>query len=160
MWCYLFQKILQNEIWDFCRICLWSYLAVKRLRPVKLLSQQLPTFLLFRDRRSVAQQCWKRLHSSSTSVGVTHAHYTWSPYKVLWIVSFPRCTAGPNNVGSCCVRLHLALRSVHKSMTIMLMIVQSSFHSELTDSHTFGGWNRTAGILNLFKLRVGGTWIS
>ena len=94
-------------------------------------------------------QCW-----------VTHAHYTWSPYKVLWIVSFPRCTAGPNNVGSCCVRLHLALRSVHKSMTIMLMIVQSSFHSELTDSHTFGGWNRTAGILNLFKLRVGGTWIS
>ena len=66
-------------------------------------------------------------------------HYTWSSYKVLWIVSFPLCTAGPNNVGSCCARLHVALRSVRKSMTIILMIVQSSFRSELTDSHTFGG---------------------
>ena len=26
-------------------------------------------------------------------------------YKYLWVVSFPRCTAGPNIVGSCCVRL-------------------------------------------------------
>ena len=26
--------------------------------------------------------------------------------KVLWVVSFPRCTAGPNIVGSCCIRLH------------------------------------------------------
>ena len=40
-------------------------------------SQQLPTFLLFRDRRSVAQQCWIRLHSSSNIVGATHAHYVW-----------------------------------------------------------------------------------
>ena len=31
MWCYLFLKILRNEIWDFCRICLWSHLAVKGL---------------------------------------------------------------------------------------------------------------------------------
>ena len=43
----------------------------------KLFSQQLPTFLLFRDRRSVAQQCWIRLHSSSNIVGATHAHYAW-----------------------------------------------------------------------------------
>ena len=33
MWCYLFLKILRNEIWDFCRICLWSRLAVKGLMP-------------------------------------------------------------------------------------------------------------------------------
>ena len=65
--------------------------------------QQLPTFLLFRDRWSVAQQCWIRLHSSCI-VGVTHAHYAF--YKDLWVVSFPRCTAGPNIVGSCCIRLH------------------------------------------------------
>ena len=26
--------------------------------------------------------------------------------KVLWVVSFPRCTAAPNIVGSCCIRLH------------------------------------------------------
>ena len=27
-------------------------------------------------------------------------------YKDLWVVSFPRCTAGPNIVGSCCIHLH------------------------------------------------------
>ena len=27
-------------------------------------------------------------------------------YKDLCVVSFPRCTAGPNIVGSCCIRLH------------------------------------------------------
>ena len=48
-----------------------------KLKPVKLFSQQLPTFLLFRDRRSVVQQCWIRLHSSSNIVGAKHAHYAW-----------------------------------------------------------------------------------
>ena len=59
--------------------CCWMLLRVvaQSLKPVKLFSQQLPTFLLFRDRRSVAQQCWIRLHSSSNIVGVTHAHYAW-----------------------------------------------------------------------------------
>ena len=27
-------------------------------------------------------------------------------YQDVWVVSFPRCTAGPNIVGSCCIRLH------------------------------------------------------
>ena len=27
-------------------------------------------------------------------------------FKVLWVVSFPRCTAGPNIVGSCYIRVH------------------------------------------------------
>ena len=53
------------------------HVVAQSLKPVKLFSQQLPTFLLFRDRRSVAQQCWIRLHSSSNIVGATHAHYTW-----------------------------------------------------------------------------------
>ena len=59
--------------------CCWMLLRVvaQSLKPVKLFSQQLPTFLLFRDRRSVAQQCWIRLHSSSNIVGAMHAHYTW-----------------------------------------------------------------------------------
>ena len=39
--------------------------AVQSLKPVKLFSQQLLTFLLFRDRRNVAQQYWIRLHRSS-----------------------------------------------------------------------------------------------
>ena len=59
--------------------CCWMLLCVvaQSLKPVKLFSQQLPTFLLFRDRRSVAQQCWIRLDSSSNIVGATHAHYAW-----------------------------------------------------------------------------------
>ena len=59
--------------------CCWMLLRVvaQSLKPVKLFSQQLPTFLLFRDRRSVAQQCWIRLHSSSNIVGATHTHYAW-----------------------------------------------------------------------------------
>ena len=59
--------------------CCWMRLRVvaESLKPVKLFTQQLPTFLLFRDRRSVAQQCWIRLRSSSNIVGATHAHYAW-----------------------------------------------------------------------------------
>ena len=59
--------------------CCWMLLrfVAQSLKPVKLFSQQLPTFLLFRDRRSVAQQCWIRLHSSSNIVGATHADYAW-----------------------------------------------------------------------------------
>ena len=55
--------------------CMLLRVVAQSLKPVKLFSQQLPTFLLFRDRRSVAQQCWIRLHSSSNIVGATHAHY-------------------------------------------------------------------------------------
>ena len=59
--------------------CCWMLLRVvaQSLKSVKLFSQQLPTFLLFRDRRSVAQQCWIRLHRSSNIFGATHAHYAW-----------------------------------------------------------------------------------
>ena len=59
--------------------CCWMLLPVvaESLKPVKLFSQQLPTFLSFRDRRSVAQQCWILLHSSSNIVGAAHAHYAW-----------------------------------------------------------------------------------
>ena len=44
--------------------CCWMLLRVvaQSLKPV-------PVFLLFRDRRSVAQQCWIRLQSSSNVVG-------------------------------------------------------------------------------------------
>ena len=59
--------------------CCWMLLRVvaQRLKPVKLFSQKLPTFLSFRDCRSVAQQCRIRLHSSSNIAGATHAHYAW-----------------------------------------------------------------------------------
>ena len=57
--------------------CMLLDVVAQSLKPVKLFSQRLPTFLLFRDRRSLAQQCWIRLHSSSNIVGATHAHYAW-----------------------------------------------------------------------------------
>ena len=40
------------------------------------------------------QQCWGRARSLRMA------------YKDLWVVSFPGCTAGPNIVSSCCIRLH------------------------------------------------------
>ena len=55
----------------------WMLHVAPSLKPVKLFSQQVPTFLLSRDRRSVAQECWIRLHSSFNIVGATHAHYAW-----------------------------------------------------------------------------------
>ena len=59
------------------RLHILLHVVAQSLKPVKRFSQQLPTFLLFRDRRSIAQQCWIRLHSSSNIVGATHAHYAW-----------------------------------------------------------------------------------
>ena len=40
------------------------------------------------------QHCWGRARSLRMV------------YKDFWVVSFPRRTAGPNIVGSCCIRLH------------------------------------------------------
>ena len=53
------------------------HVVAQSLKPVKLFSQQLPTFFVFRDRWSVSQQCWIRLHNSSNIVAATHAHYVW-----------------------------------------------------------------------------------
>ena len=115
-----------------CCWTLWRVVA-QSLKPVKPFSQQLLTFLLFRDRRSVAQQCWIRLHSSSNIVGATHAHYAWFTktcglypshdalqVQNVWELLHPiahHCQHSRNNsqhcwrnnVGSCCVRLHAAL---------------------------------------------------
>ena len=63
--------------------CCWMLLLVvaQSLKPVKVFSQQLPTFLFFCDRRSEAQRCWIRLHCSSNIVGATHARYAWMHYR-------------------------------------------------------------------------------
>ena len=42
-------------------------LVAYSLKLVKLLAQQVPTFLLFCDRRSTAQQCCVRLHGTTSS---------------------------------------------------------------------------------------------
>ena len=63
-------------------------------------------FFFFCDRRSVAQQCWIRLQTSSNINCWGHARRLHMIFKDLWVVSFPRCTAGPNIVGSCYIRVH------------------------------------------------------
>ena len=67
--------------------CMLLDVVARSLKPVKLFSQQLPTFLLFRDRRSVTQQCWIRFHSSSNIVGAAHAHYAWFTKTYGWYPS-------------------------------------------------------------------------
>ena len=59
--------------------CMLLGVVEQNLKPVKLLTQQLPTFLWFRDHRSAAQQRWIRFYSPSNTVGATRVHYTWSP---------------------------------------------------------------------------------
>ena len=54
---------------DLLEVVGWS------LKLVKLQRQQGPTFLLFRGHRSVVQQCWARLHSTSNKVAPVQAHY-------------------------------------------------------------------------------------
>ena len=112
--------------------CMLLGVVAQTLKPVKLLNQQLPTFLLFHDGESVAQQCWIRLHSSSNIVRATHAHYTWFTSLMVCILPTIHCRSQhrwellhplahhcqhrrnksqhcwPNNVGSCCVRLYIA----------------------------------------------------
>ena len=58
--------------------CVLFGVVAQSFNPVKLLSQKIPKFLFFPDRRSLAQQCC-RLHCSFNTVGAAHAHYTWSP---------------------------------------------------------------------------------
>ena len=115
--------------------CCWMLLRVvaQSLTPVKIFTQQLPTFLLFRDRRSVAQQCWIRLQNSSNIVGprtlITHGLQRLMGYilptmhcrsQTCWELLHPfahHCQHARNNsqhcwrnnVGSCCARLHAAL---------------------------------------------------
>ena len=80
----------------FTFYCVLLGVVAQSLKPVKLLNKQFRTFLLFCDRRSVTQQCWIRLHSCSN----IHARTLHLVYKVLWVVSFPLCTAAPNIVGN------------------------------------------------------------
>ena len=69
-----------------CCVRLHSLLhgVAQSLKPIKVLTQQLQTFLLFCDGPSVAQQCWIHFHSSSNIVGATHAHWTWSSKSYGW----------------------------------------------------------------------------
>ena len=48
-----------------------------------------------------------------------HACSLHMVYKDLWVVSFPRCTVGPNIVGSCCIRLHTTANMKQQLRTLL-----------------------------------------
>ena len=83
-----------------CTPCCWMLLRVvaPSLKPVKLLSQQLPTFLLFRDRQSVAQQCWT-VCIALQNCWATHAHYAWITKTCAGLYSSHDALQVPNLLG-------------------------------------------------------------
>ena len=98
--------------------CMSLGVVVQSLKLVKRLSQQLLTFLLFCDHQSAVTTMLYPFAQLFSIVSATRAHYQCIVFKVLWVVSFPWCTAGLNivtqdyqhgqiSVGSCCVRLHI-----------------------------------------------------
>ena len=128
-----------SQVLSLCTPCckLLDFVA-QSLKPVKLFSQQLPTFLLFRDRRSVAQQCWIRLiqHCCATlptllgpRTLITHGLQRLMGYilptmycgsQTCWELLHPfahHCQhARNNNVGSCCA--HTFARSLNLFQTL------------------------------------------
>ena len=48
------------------------------------MSQQVPTFLLFRGHRRVVQKCCVRLHSTSNNVAPAHTHYKQRTEWYVW----------------------------------------------------------------------------
>ena len=98
----------------------------KKSRPFKQMPpRRAPVFLLspgINTRGTTLPPCW--IYSVSRGLVSTNqtffacensSQHCWSRaralhmvYKDLRVVSFPQCTAGPNIVGSCCVRLHAA----------------------------------------------------
>ena len=54
-------------------------------------------------------------------------------HKDLWVVSFPRCTAGPKLVESCCIRLHTTHATTPNIVCVTLLGVVASvcMHPEI-----------------------------
>ena len=68
--------------------CVLLGVVAQSLKAVKHLSQHLPAFLLFRDRRSgIATMLDSLMHSSSNNVGVTHGD-PWSPWRSISVSQY------------------------------------------------------------------------
>ena len=134
--------------------CCWMLLrvVVQSLKPVKLFSQQLPTFLLFCDRRSVAQQCWIRLHSSSNIVGATHAHYPWIT-KTYGLYSSHDALQVPNLLGvvaSVCTPLPTRTQQLPTLLAQHCWELLPPFTRSLSRVLIFGGSPVLTGIFSIF----------
>ena len=94
----IYQSLHFASVYTPC--CLLLGVVAQSLKPVKLLRPQIPTFLLFRDYRSVPLQCCIRLHFCTALPSLMGPRTCIiNGFKVLSVVSIPQCTAGPNLVG-------------------------------------------------------------
>ena len=91
--CYLFYPFAH----PVACCCMLLGVVTQSLKPVELLSLQLPTFVLFCDCQSIPQQCWIRLHSS-----IKHCITCGLQSLMGCILSLVH--SGSNIVGSCCIR--------------------------------------------------------
>ena len=58
-----------------------------------------------------------------------HAHSLRIVYKDLWVVSFPRCTAGRNIVGSCCARFSTQPKGFVTAVLLVHVVYNASYAS-------------------------------
>ena len=76
-----------------------------------------------------AQQCWIPCIALPT---LRIIHGLLDGYKVLWVVSCPRCTAGPNIVGSYRIILHITANTDPTTPNTVGNIVGPTSHVALT----------------------------
>ena len=143
----------------FC--CVLLGVVAQSLKPVKLLNKQFQTFLLFCDRRSVAQQCWIRLHSSSN----IHARTLHMVYKSLMGCILPTMHCSPtllamhttaNVVGSTMLGVGRAAEDQKQIRTSSWWInhPQEPF-SEISPHEVLQSWLIIQSIIYLWRIKRG-----
>ena len=143
----------------FC--CVLLRVVAQSLKPVKLLNKQFQTFLLFCDRRSVAQQCWIRLHSSSN----IHARTLHMVYKSLMGCILPTMHCSPtllamhttaNVVGSTLLGVGHAAEDQKQIRTSSWWInhPQEPF-SEISPHEVLQSWLLIQSIIYLWRIKRG-----
>ena len=143
----------------FC--CVLLGVVAQSLKSVKLLNKQFQTFLLFCDRRSVAQQCWIRLHSSSN----IHARTLHMVYKSLMGCILPTMHCSPtllamhttaNVVGSTLLGVGHAAEDQKQIRTSSWWInhPQEPF-SEISPHEVLQSWLLIQSIIYLWRIKRG-----
>ena len=143
----------------FC--CVLLGVVAQSLKSVKLLNKQFQTFLLFCDRRSVAQQCWIRLRSSSN----IHARTLHMVYKSLMGCILPTMHCSPtllamhttaNVVGSTLLGVGHAAEDQKQIRTSSWWInhPQEPF-SEISPHEGLQSWLLIQSIIYLWRIKRG-----
>ena len=78
-----------------------------------------------------------------------HARSLRMVYKDLWVVSFPRCTAGPNIFGSCCIRLHTTANTHTTTPNIVGATMLGVVASVCTQPKGLITWSRLGPFVSL-----------